>query len=59
MGCINYCLLWYIHVHIGTEVLSTLHPGATGLCFIVKGLVGDSDSCWVKHVGKLTSRPTF
>ena len=25
-----------MHVHIATEVLETLHPGATGLCFIIK-----------------------
>ena len=42
MGCINYGLLW-LHVHIVTEVLWTLRPGATGLCYIVKGLVGDID----------------
>ena len=37
--------LWptLVHVHIATEVLWTLHPGATGPCFIVKSLVGDSD----------------
>ena len=30
--------LWptLVHVHIATEVLDTLHPGATGLCFIIK-----------------------
>ena len=35
--------LWtsLVHVHIATEV--TPHLGATGLCFIVKGLVGDID----------------
>ena len=25
-----------VHVHIATEVLETLHPGATGLCLIIK-----------------------
>ena len=37
--------LWptLVHVHIATEVLYTLHSGAIGLCFIVKGLVGDID----------------
>ena len=25
-----------MHVHIATEVLEALHPGATGLCFIIK-----------------------
>ena len=25
-----------VHVHIATEDLETLHPGATGLCFIIK-----------------------
>ena len=24
-----------VHVHIATEDLETLHPGATGLCFII------------------------
>ena len=38
MGCINYGLLWYMYT-LATEV--TL--GATGLCFIVKSLVGDID----------------
>ena len=33
----------YKYTCIVTEVLSTLHPGATGLCFIVKGLLGDID----------------
>ena len=36
MGCIN---LWptLVHVHIiATEALETLHPGATGLCFMIK-----------------------
>ena len=30
--------LWptLVHVHIATEVLDTLDPGATGLCFITK-----------------------
>ena len=30
--------LWptLVHVHIATEVLETLHPGATGLCFIIR-----------------------
>ena len=30
--------LWptLVHVHIATEVLETLHPGATGLRFIIK-----------------------
>ena len=30
--------LWptLVHVHIATEVLDTLYPGATGLCFIIK-----------------------
>ena len=34
--------LWptLVHVHIATEVFKTLHPG---LCFIVKGSVGDID----------------
>ena len=34
--------LWptLVYVHIATEVL---HPWATGLCFIVKGLVGNID----------------
>ena len=37
--------LWptLVHVHIAIEVLQTLHPGAAGLCFIVKGLVDDID----------------
>ena len=25
-----------VHVHIATKVLETPHPGATGLCFIIK-----------------------
>ena len=25
-----------VHVHIATEVLEALHPGAKGLCFIIK-----------------------
>ena len=35
MGCKN---LWptLVHVHIATGVLETLHPGATGLCFMIK-----------------------
>ena len=30
--------LWptLVYVHIATEVLETLHPGVTGLCFIIK-----------------------
>ena len=30
--------LWpnLVHVHIATEVFVTLHPGATGLCFMIK-----------------------
>ena len=41
MGCKN---LWptLVHVHIATEALETLHPGATGV-FHEKGLVGDID----------------
>ena len=37
-------ILWrtVVHVHIATEVLVTLHPRATGLCFMVI-LVGDID----------------
>ena len=38
MGCINYGLLWCMYT-LATEV--NLHLGGTGLCFIVKGLVGD------------------
>ena len=38
----NYGLLWC--VHIATEVLQTLHPGATGLRFYYEDLVGDIEN---------------
>ena len=45
--------LWasLVHVHIATEV--TLHLGATGLCFIVKGLVGDTENVLASIIGNM------
>ena len=28
-----------VHAHIATEDLETLHPGVTGLCFIIKVVI--------------------
>ena len=36
MSCKNNLWPTLVHVHIASEVLDTLHPGATGFCFIIK-----------------------
>ena len=33
MSCKNYGLATLVHAHMATEVLETLHPGETGLCW--------------------------
>ena len=36
MSCKNNLWPTLVYLHIATQVLETLHPGATGLCCIIK-----------------------
>ena len=51
--------LWptLVHVHIATEVLVTLHPGATGLRFMIKvwlvTLIGLTNSLSTSNISEM------
>ena len=59
MDCIYNGLLW-VHVHIATEVLEILHPGATGLCFMIKvwlvTLIGLANSLSTSNFSKMIKK---
>ena len=46
-----------VHVYIATEVLETLHPGTTGLCFIIKAwlvtLIGLTNSLTTSNFSEM------